>query len=144
MSEWFLQIDGQESGPFSSDELAFLVKEGRLSSGDQVRQGTSGEWRSAKQVLKRLRKPSPRRERSPVVEPMAGFEPATPAEDIPQRQQPDAPVALPPPLAPRSSTLFSPLTVAIASGVVLTVLVLIGVYITEHIWVRAPQLIPLS
>ena len=63
MSEWFLQINGQESGPFSSDELAFLVKEGRLSSGDQVRQGTSGEWRSAKQVLKRLRKPSPRRER---------------------------------------------------------------------------------
>ena len=129
MAEWFLQIDGQESGPFSSDELVFLVKEGRLSSGDQVRQGISGEWRPARQVLKRLRKPSPKRERAPVVEPMAGGEPATPAEDTPQRQRTDAPVPLPPPLAPpRSSTLLSPLTVVIASGVGLTVLVLIGVF----------------
>jgi len=41
-----------------------------------------------------------------------------------------------------------PLVLLLAGGVVLLpiagVLVLIGMYVTEHIWVRAPQLIPLS
>jgi hypothetical protein len=35
--------------------------------------------------------------------------------------------------------LGGPILFAVAS-----VLVLVGIYVTEHIWVRAPQLIPLS
>jgi formate-dependent nitrite reductase membrane component NrfD len=39
---------------------------------------------------------------------------------------------------------FALLLANIPAGVVIAAAVLIGVYITEHIWVKAPQLIPLS
>ena len=120
MNDWYLQSDGQESGPFSRDELVFLAREGRLSPDDQLRRGASGQWRPAKSVLENLRRPVQKHKRPPVVEPSPA------SNDIPQQQAPDTPVASPPPLPSRSSGLFSPLTVAVAAGIGLTLLLLIG------------------
>ena len=57
MKEWYLLSDGQQSGPFSKDELVFLASQGRMSRGAQVRCGTSGEWRPAKSIVKAQPKP---------------------------------------------------------------------------------------
>jgi S1-C subfamily serine protease len=135
MGEWFLQIEGRESGPFSVDELVFLAKEGRLSATDQVRRGTTGQWTAAASVVKGL-KP----ERSAVAETPAAAEEAS-AEDAESRRAP-------PPLPVRSSSVWGGSgTLAIAAVVGLSVVVVIGVIWSrmgsdEPIATAAPTTVP--
>ena len=43
-NQWYCQLQGVTSGPFTNEELKFLVLRGRLSRNDDVRKGTEGEW----------------------------------------------------------------------------------------------------
>ncbi len=49
-SQWYCQLDGVASGPFTREELRFLAERGRLSPRDRVREGTDGQWVAADSV----------------------------------------------------------------------------------------------
>jgi len=118
MGEWFLQIDGRESGPFSMDELVFLVKEGRLSATDQVRRGTTGQWTAAGSVVKNLKPIRPKHERAAVVKSPPVAVEASP-EELEARP-------VPPPLPVRSFSLWGGTGgLAIAAVVGLAVVVVV-------------------
>lgn len=47
MSDWYCQVGGSVEGPVTGGRLRELARSGRLTRGDQVRQGHAGEWVSA-------------------------------------------------------------------------------------------------
>ncbi|MEE2826916.1 MAG: trypsin-like peptidase domain-containing protein [Planctomycetota bacterium] len=121
MSEWYLNIDEQHSGPFSSDELLFLAKQGRLPSGARVRQGMSGPWRSANSILKSStpRDPEPKKPSPPAA--------AAVTDGSPDQQLPSGPVAVPPPPPLHStSRRISPLVATVACGIGLLAALVVG------------------
>ena len=68
MSEWFCQSAGGVQGPLSWNELTYLAKRGKITPRDQVRQGTTGNWVSAKSVPGLLnRQPATQSVREPVA-----------------------------------------------------------------------------
>ena len=44
MNQWYCQLQGLTSGPFTKEEVKFLALRGKLSETDRVRKGTEGEW----------------------------------------------------------------------------------------------------
>ncbi len=65
MSQWFYQNEGAESGPFSVEELHFLVGRGKLRRDSLVRRSNESQWQSAKVVPGLFNKQQTSRERSP-------------------------------------------------------------------------------
>jgi len=47
---WYCQFGDNELGPYSSDQMRAMAKDGRLSPDGLVRNGTSGPWRRAEQL----------------------------------------------------------------------------------------------
>lgn len=77
MKAWYCMMDGQQFGPFSSEQLRTLAQSGRLRPQDQVRQENGSCWTSAAKVR--------------------GLFPATNSEPVPP---PALPVAIPMAVAP--------------------------------------------
>ena len=48
--DWYCQIDGTVDGPYSFDELIYLVRRKQLAQTDQVRRGEEGSWTFAGQI----------------------------------------------------------------------------------------------
>jgi hypothetical protein len=48
--EWYCTIIGVEFGPVSWDDVVQMVIDGQLSGDDTIRQGSTGEWRPAKEI----------------------------------------------------------------------------------------------
>ena len=48
-SRWFYRVGGQEVGPVTFQEMAQLVRDGRLTDGDRVRREISNEWIAARE-----------------------------------------------------------------------------------------------
>lgn len=68
MSEWFRQSDGGVQGPLSWDELTYMAKRDKITPHDQVREGVSGNWVSAKSVAGLLsRQQSTQSVRQPIA-----------------------------------------------------------------------------
>jgi hypothetical protein len=57
--QWYCWIAGVQAGPFSGAQLKALATEGRLSPGDPVRLGPSGNWVPARQVKGLFVPPAP-------------------------------------------------------------------------------------
>jgi Zn-dependent protease with chaperone function len=49
-SDWYCQIDGEEHGPLSPDQIRTMAQIGQLTRESLVRKGFSGPWVSAKRV----------------------------------------------------------------------------------------------
>ena len=47
MIEWYCKLSGKDAGPFSKEELRYLRDRGKLAPTDEVREGTTGEWKPA-------------------------------------------------------------------------------------------------
>jgi hypothetical protein len=64
MSEWFCRAGNQVLGPFTWSELTYLAQRGKLTARDLVREGKSGNWRTASSVAGLLAAPSAMRTHS--------------------------------------------------------------------------------
>lgn len=49
-SEWYCQIDGEEHGPLSADQVRTMAQIGQLTRESLVRKGLTGQWTSALRV----------------------------------------------------------------------------------------------
>ena len=47
MTEWFLELNGVQHGPFTGSQLKLLAKERRITAESRVKRGVTGEWVSA-------------------------------------------------------------------------------------------------
>lgn len=56
MESWFLKSGDVETGPYSMEELLYMMTRKQLHSSDLLRQGRTGAWSSAHQVLQ-LKRP---------------------------------------------------------------------------------------
>ena len=73
MTDWYRKVEGNMAGPFSLEELRFLIGRGKLTQIDQVREGKSGPWLNAG-TIESLFPPEPRTnvpKRHNVVQPAA-------------------------------------------------------------------------
>lgn len=52
MSDWYIEANGETSGPFTDDELVYLRDRGRLTKKDKVRRGQQGPWMHATKLTK--------------------------------------------------------------------------------------------
>jgi len=50
-SRWYLQVEGGEVGPLTFQELAELIRAGKLTEQDRVRRESSGDWIRADEVI---------------------------------------------------------------------------------------------
>jgi hypothetical protein len=48
--EWYCRVSGKEWGPLSTDGLQNIVRRGRLSPQDQVKNGENGDWVLAESI----------------------------------------------------------------------------------------------
>jgi uncharacterized protein DUF4339 len=75
VNQWYCQLQGLTSGPFTKEEVKFLALRGKLSQNDRVRKGTEGEWvraDSLKGLFEETPRPAartPNRVVSPLVTP---------------------------------------------------------------------------
>ena len=86
MNQWYCQINGLTSGPFTKDEVKFLALRGQLSRSDRVRKETEGEWVKADSLtglFDETRRPAARTSNR-VVSPRVT--PRTPPADRPDAQ----------------------------------------------------------
>lgn len=52
MSDWYIEANGENSGPFTDDELVYLRDRGRLTRRDKVRRGQQGPWMQAAKLTR--------------------------------------------------------------------------------------------
>jgi len=81
-SHWFCRVGDEEVGPVTFQEMAQMVRDGRLTEGDRVRREMSSEWVAARGVIGLFR--------------AAASLPASPAAGPPA-----SPAAGPPPAPPK-------------------------------------------
>jgi hypothetical protein len=103
MASWYCAIDGQECGPFSTDQLRVLAQQGQLRPSDHIRRAESDAWTPAGKVRGLF-------EAAPKTPTKSGATPlAVPALAAPtgQARATPPPVASPaaPPIAPSSAAL---------------------------------------
>jgi len=129
-ADWYCRMSGETSGPFSIEEIRFLLDRGRLLADHEVRLGKNGTWKPASTVAEFFPP-------SPVSQPSAVEHAATPTPDRTGEERPDAdggapaqgsptprvaPVSRPPPaLAP--PVRFALAGAGIGTGLVLLVVV---------------------
>lgn len=51
---WYVLLNGEETGPFSYNQLREIEKSGQLRLFDSVRKGPTGDWVFAKNVRGRM------------------------------------------------------------------------------------------
>jgi len=49
-SQWHIKRGGEVSGPFTMDEIQFLISRGRLSPHDRLKKGATGDWVGAELI----------------------------------------------------------------------------------------------
>ena len=60
MEEWFLEVDGKRTGPFTSDQILGLLSEGEIPETARVTSNDLGErWITVSELEKRNASPSP-------------------------------------------------------------------------------------
>jgi hypothetical protein len=96
-SQWFYRIGGEESGPHSFDELAELVRSGRITEEVSIRRQGADRWTPASEVvgLFRAARREPAADVSPLVESPAEPSPAV-APPRAKRSEEDAEESEPP------------------------------------------------
>lgn len=58
-NQWFVLIEGQQHGPYSSESLSTWLKEGRLSQNDVVWKEGIKDWIPIEEALANLQRPKP-------------------------------------------------------------------------------------
>lgn len=109
MSDWYIEANGENSGPFTDDELVYLRDRGRLTRRDKVRRGQQGPWMHAAKLTRLFpggstggattgtRRPAPVVTTVPARSaPAAADPPAASPHEAPSAAHPQAPA--PPPL----------------------------------------------
>lgn len=132
MESWFLKSGDVETGPYSMEELRFLMSRKQLQSEDLLRQGKSGNWTRVKQVPQ-FNLPV-RGSSKPLAQ---GGSHTTVHSISAERSQvlPTDPVQVvtPPPIA-RVSRGNDQRTAVIAGGVMMTVLLGVLVYLLQAVF----------
>lgn len=109
MPDWYIEANGENSGPFTDDELVYLRDRGRLTRRDKVRRGQQGQWMQAAKLTRlfpggstggvttETRRPAPVVSNAPARSaPAAPDPPAASPHEAPSAPPPQAPA--PPPL----------------------------------------------
>jgi membrane protein YdbS with pleckstrin-like domain len=50
MTDWYVRVDGEQYGPYTSEQLKMYASEGHVTRDSEVRRGTDGRWVIASQV----------------------------------------------------------------------------------------------
>lgn len=80
---WYWRLGGRELGPFTSDELAEMAADHRITADDFVRLGSQGEWQPARSVegLVPVAKPSGQPANATATEAPAATEASAPPQE---------------------------------------------------------------
>ena len=122
--DWYCQFDGKTDGPYSFDELVYLVRRNRLALKSQVRRGEEGNWITADCVSNLFpRKPSSSTspEETPKDDAPEQIEPELVESDEDELDIPNISDPSPPPLPTDSP----PIGKSIAAGAIALLLLLL-------------------
>ncbi|MCL4206797.1 MAG: DUF4339 domain-containing protein [Pirellulaceae bacterium] len=115
MASWYCAIDGQECGPFSTDQLRALAQQGQLRPSDHIRRADSDSWTPAAKV-RGLFESASKPQAKAAVPPIAGPAPTVSAGHGVAAGPPIAPTPAPP-IAPASAALPTAIPVRPAAAI---------------------------
>ena len=122
--QWYCRLNGETAGPFSLDELEYLVLRGRLTAGTAVRRSSAEDWVSADRIPELFPGGSNRQgepEESPLFREDETSVPEDGESDAEVPDLPDEPDASPPPIPKEGS----PVGRSIAAGAAAVLMLLL-------------------